>query len=73
MCLLARFGDMTQTAYAFWLYDVCDNYLELIKPIVGDTSPENAKVRAGIKGFWSSTACSQYGLHYSVLMSHSYR
>lgn len=35
---------MTQTAYSFWLYDLCDNYLELIKPVVGDRSPDNAKV-----------------------------
>ena len=39
-----RFGDVTQTAYGFWLYDLCDTYLELIKPIVGDKSEGNKKV-----------------------------
>ncbi len=32
-------------AYAFWLYDLCDTYLELIKPVVGDMSEGNKKVR----------------------------
>ena len=51
-----RFGDVTQTAYSFWLYDLCDNYLELIKPVVGDTSEGNKKVRLcsvfGLVWFW---------------------
>ncbi|CAN0465816.1 unnamed protein product, partial [Laminaria digitata] len=42
--MTVRFGDVTQTAYSFWLYDLCDNYLELIKPIVGDKSEVNKKV-----------------------------
>lgn len=44
--LIGRFGDATQVAYAFWLYDLCDTYLELIKPVVGDTSEGNKKVKA---------------------------
>lgn len=47
---------MTQTAYAFWLYDLCDNYLELIKPVVGNTSEENAKVCA-VFTYKSACAC----------------
>lgn len=39
-----RFGDATQIAYGFWLYDLCDTYLELIKPVVGDKSDENKEV-----------------------------
>ncbi|CAM9956367.1 unnamed protein product, partial [Hapterophycus canaliculatus] len=39
-----KFGDATQVAYSFWLYDLCDTYLELIKPVVGDKSEGNAKV-----------------------------
>jgi len=27
------FGEATQAAYGFWLYDLCDVYLELIKPV----------------------------------------
>lgn len=41
---LRRFGDVTQAAYSFWLYDLCDTYLELIKPVVGDKSDENKQV-----------------------------
>eukprot|EP00903_Cladosiphon_okamuranus_P022267 g20474.t1 len=40
-----KFGDATQIAYGFWLYDLCDVYLELIKPVVGDTSEDNKKAR----------------------------
>lgn len=48
---MGRFGDVTQTAYSFWLYDLCDNYLELIKPVVGDRSEGNKKVgRAALAG-----------------------
>lgn len=43
--MTGRFGDVTQTAFGFWLYDLCDTYLELIKPIVGDKSEGNKKVR----------------------------
>lgn len=38
---------MTQTAYGFWLYELCDYYLELIKPVVGDPSEANAQVMPG--------------------------
>lgn len=55
-----KFGDMTQTAYSFWLYDLCDNYLELIKPVVGDRSPDNAKVRETAQG--CLYLCLDYGL-----------
>eukprot|EP00579_Thalassiosira_antarctica_P026271 CAMPEP_0202007874 /NCGR_PEP_ID=MMETSP0905-20130828/12236_1 /ASSEMBLY_ACC=CAM_ASM_000554 /TAXON_ID=420261 /ORGANISM="Thalassiosira antarctica, Strain CCMP982" /LENGTH=1095 /DNA_ID=CAMNT_0048565903 /DNA_START=73 /DNA_END=3357 /DNA_ORIENTATION=- len=36
-----KFGDAQQAAYSFWMNDVCDVYLELIKPVVYDTSDEN--------------------------------
>lgn len=46
--ILYRFGDATQVAYSFWLYDLCDTYLELIKPVVGDMSDGNKQVN----GWW---------------------
>ena len=48
--LWKRFGDLTQTAYSFWLYDLCDNYLELIKPVVGNKSEDDdaIMVRGGM-------------------------
>jgi valyl-tRNA synthetase len=36
-----KFGDAQQAAYAFWMNDVCDVYLELIKPVIKDEAEEN--------------------------------
>mmetsp|Transcript_20106 Transcript_20106/g.36669 ORF Transcript_20106/g.36669 Transcript_20106/m.36669 type:complete len:1094 (-) Transcript_20106:194-3475(-) len=36
-----KFGDAQQAAYSYWMNDVCDVYLELIKPVVYDKSDEN--------------------------------
>lgn len=36
-----KFGDAQSAAYAYWMNDVCDVYLELIKPVVYDMSDEN--------------------------------
>jgi valyl-tRNA synthetase len=45
-----RFGDAQQSSYAMWMDDLCDVYLELIKPVVYDTSDINKDAR------WSSQA-----------------
>ena len=37
------FGAVTTALHSFFLYDLCDVYLELVKPVVNDTSPENAE------------------------------
>ena len=29
-----QFGAMVEALYSFWLYDLCDVYLELIKPVM---------------------------------------
>jgi len=42
---LYTFGLATTALHSFFLYDVCDVYLELIKPIVNDLSPENQSTR----------------------------
>lgn len=36
-----RFGEAQQTVYSLWLDDICSIYLELIKPVVYDTSDDN--------------------------------
>jgi len=36
-----KFGDAQQAAYSYWMNDVCDVYLELIKPVVYDKTDEN--------------------------------
>jgi valyl-tRNA synthetase len=40
-----NFGAVTSTLHSFFLYDVCDVYLELIKPVVNDSSDENKDQR----------------------------
>jgi valyl-tRNA synthetase len=40
-----KFGDAQQTAYALFMDDLCDVYLELIKPIVYDESDGNKDSR----------------------------
>lgn len=36
-----KFGDAQMAAYSLWMDDICDVYLELIKPVVYDTGEEN--------------------------------
>ncbi|KAL7538768.1 hypothetical protein ACHAXR_008781 [Thalassiosira sp. AJA248-18] len=36
-----KFGDAQQAAYSYWMNDVCDVFLELIKPVVYDKSEDN--------------------------------
>ncbi len=38
-----EFGKLTTAVYSFWLYDLCDNYLELTKPIFSSNENESAK------------------------------
>jgi valyl-tRNA synthetase len=35
-----NFGDVVQTLYSFWLYELCDVYLEVIKPVMRNGSAE---------------------------------
>jgi len=55
-----KFGDAQMASYSFWLDDLCDVYLELIKPVVYDTSDQNADSR------WAAQAtlwiCLEAGL-----------
>ena len=55
-----KFGDAQQASYSFWLNDLCEIYLELIKPVVYDLSEANAKTR------WAAQAtlwvCLETGL-----------
>lgn len=40
-----KFGDAQQAAYQLWMTDLCGIYLELIKPIMNDTSEEMKDAR----------------------------
>jgi len=55
-----RFGDAQNATYSFFIDDLCDVYLELMKPVVYDLSEENKDSR------WAAQAtlwvCLEYGL-----------
>jgi len=40
-----KFGDAQAASYSYWMNDLCDVYLELIKPVIKDTSEENKDSR----------------------------
>jgi len=40
-----EFGKLTDAVYGFWLYDLCDNYIEMVKSVVYGTD-EKAKAVA---------------------------
>ena len=40
-----RFGDAQMASYQMWMNDLCDIYLELIKPVVYDASESNSNAR----------------------------
>jgi valyl-tRNA synthetase len=55
-----KFGDAQHASYSFWMDDLCNVYLELIKPVVYDTSTENAdKKWAAQATLWT---CLETGL-----------
>ena len=39
------FGDVVNQLHSFFLYEFCDLYLELVKPVVNNTGEENAAAR----------------------------
>jgi valyl-tRNA synthetase len=40
-----EFGGATTSLYSFFLYDVCDFYLETVKNIMYDKTPENEETK----------------------------
>jgi valyl-tRNA synthetase len=44
-----NFANATSAIHSFWLYDLCDVFVEAIKPIVDDRSEENAKRRTSVQ------------------------
>jgi valyl-tRNA synthetase len=59
-----RFGDAQQTVYALWMDDICDVYLELIKPVIKDESEENKDRR------WAAQACLWVTLETALRLLH---
>jgi valyl-tRNA synthetase len=59
-----RFGDAQQAIYALWMDDICDVYLELIKPVIKDETDENKNRR------WSAQACLWLTLETALRLLH---
>jgi len=52
-----EFATATQSCYAFWLYDLCDNYLECLKPVFA--SDDNDRKAVSRRVLYT---CLDYGL-----------
>ena len=59
-----EFGAAQQTLYSFWLYEICDIYLEVIKPVVYDMSEANKDDR------WASQATLWAALETGLRLLH---
>jgi valyl-tRNA synthetase len=59
-----RFGDAQQASYSLWIHDLCDLYLELVKPVVYDTSEENKGSR------WAAQATLWLSLEVGLKLLH---
>ncbi|TYZ58576.1 hypothetical protein PybrP1_009956 [[Pythium] brassicae (nom. inval.)] len=53
------FGELTNVLYAFWLYDLCDVYLELTKPVLAADAADQAAKRTAQQTLY---VCLEYGL-----------
>jgi valyl-tRNA synthetase len=59
-----KFGDAQQAGYQLWLNDMCDVYLELIKPIVQSKDEEKKDARwAAQATLWVALETQLRGLH----------
>jgi len=59
-----KFGDAQGSAYSYWMDELCDVYLELIKPVVYNTSEENKDSR------WAAQATLWIALESGLRMLH---
>lgn len=59
-----KFGDAQQAGYRLWMDDMCDIYLELIKPIVQDSSEEKKDDR------WAAQATLWVALETQLRLLH---
>lgn len=53
------FGELTNALYAFWLYDLCDVYLELTKPVLAADATDLEAKRTAQQTLY---LCLEYGL-----------
>jgi len=59
-----EFGVAQQAGYALWINDICDVYLELVKPVVYDTEEANKDKR------WAAQACLWNALETGLRLLH---
>ena len=59
-----KFGDAQQSSYQLWMDDLCGTYLELIKPIMNDSSDENKDAK------WAAQATLWVALDSGLRMLH---
>ena len=57
-----QFAEVTTAVYNFWLYELCDVYLELIKPVVKSTDTSPATVAARHSALAVLYTCLRNGL-----------
>merc|ERR1711966_174666 len=58
-----KFGDAQQAAYAYWMNDLCDVYLELIKPVVYNKSEDKENRWTAQAALWVSIEAGLRILH----------
>lgn len=46
------FSTATTAAYAFWQYELCDVYIELVKPAMGNASAPPAEKRGTLEALF---------------------
>lgn len=46
-----EFASATQRVYSFWQYDLCDVYIELMKPVMAldDSTPQQVRYHFGLQ------------------------
>lgn len=59
-----KFGDAQMAAYSLWMDNICDVYLELVKPVVYDKSEENQDRR------WAAQATLWISLEAGLRLLH---
>lgn len=54
-----EFASATNACYNFWLYEVCDNYLECLKPIFQNEAKDSKKIQSARRTLYT---CLELGL-----------
>lgn len=55
-----QFGEVVKNVYQFWKHELCDVYMEVIKPILWDDSPEGHNKR--LASLSTLALCMDFGL-----------